>query len=85
MQVQLAAPAPQLAHLLAGHEVAHLDASGATPTTVYLPAGDLHARAALLGKLVAAGVPVCAFQEVRTSLQMSYGQADSHNPLRAAP
>lgn len=85
VQVQLAAPAPQLAQALAGYEVAHLDASGATPTTVYLPAGDLAARAALLAKLTAEGVPVCAFQEVRTSLQMSYGQADPHHSSGAAP
>ncbi|WP_296510173.1 ABC transporter ATP-binding protein [Rhodoferax sp.] len=85
LQVQLAAPAPQLAQALAAYEVAHLDASGATPTTVYLPAGDLAARAALLAKLTAAGVPVCAFQEVRTSLQMSYGQADPHHASGAAP
>ncbi len=74
VQVQLAAPAPQLASVLAGHDVAHLDASGATPTTVYLPSGDLAARAALLATLTAAGVPVCAFQEVRASLQASYDQ-----------
>jgi ABC-2 type transport system ATP-binding protein len=75
MQIQLAAPAPQLATLLGGYEVAHLDAQGTTPSTVYLPAGDLSARAALLARLTTAGVPVCAFHEVRTSLQASYGQA----------
>ncbi len=85
IQIQLAVPAPQLAQVLNGYEVAHLDASGATPTTVYLPAGDLTVRSALLSKLTAAGVPVCAFQEVRTSLQASYGQAGPHNTLRAKP
>lgn len=80
MQIQIAAPAPQLASVLAGHEVAHLDVSAATPTTVYLPARDMAARAALLAQLTAAGVPVCGFHEVRTSLQASYGQADPRNP-----
>ncbi|MFP8781243.1 ABC transporter ATP-binding protein [Hydrogenophaga sp. RWCD_12] len=77
MQIQLAAPAPQLASLLEGYEVAHLDAQGITPSTVYLPEGDLAARAALLARLTNAGVAVCAFHEVRTSLKASYGQADA--------
>lgn len=80
MQIQLAAPAPQMAAALAGLEVAFLDATAVTPTMVYLPAGDMAARAALLAKLAAAGVPVCAFHEVRTSLQASYGQTISRIP-----
>lgn len=75
MQIQLAAPAPQLVGLLDGYEVAHLDTQAVTPCTVYLPAGDLAAQAALLARLTTAGVPVCAFHEVRTSLQASYDQA----------
>jgi ABC-2 type transport system ATP-binding protein len=75
MQIQLAAPAPQLVGLLDGYEVAHLDTQAVTPSTVYLPAGDLAAQAALLARLTTAGVPVCAFHEVRTSLQASYDQA----------
>lgn len=74
VQIQLAAPAPQLAELLGAYEVAHLDVQGLAPSTVYLPAGDLAARAALLARLTAAGVPVCGFQEVRTTLQASYDQ-----------
>lgn len=77
LQIQLAAPAAQLAELLQGYHVAHLDPSGLTPSTVYLPAGQLQARAQLLTRLIAAGVPVCGFQEVRSSLQASYGQSDS--------
>jgi ABC-2 type transport system ATP-binding protein len=74
-QIQLAAAAPQLADLLSGYEVVHLDTQGLHPSTLYLPAGDLAARATLLTRLVSAGVAVCAFQEVRTSLQASYDQA----------
>jgi ABC-2 type transport system ATP-binding protein len=77
VQIQLAAPAPQLESALAGYPVVQLDASGRTPTTVSLPAHDLAARAALLAHLTAAGVPVCAFHEVRTSLQASYLSAPS--------
>jgi ABC-2 type transport system ATP-binding protein len=75
VQIQLAAPAPRLAELLAAYEVTHLDVQGVTPSTVLLPAGDLAARAALLAQLTAAGVPVCGFQEVRTTLQASYDQS----------
>lgn len=77
MQIQLATAAPQLASLLDGYEVAYLDAQGVTPSTVYMPDGDLAARAALLARLTNAGVPVCAFHEVRTSLKASYGQVDA--------
>lgn len=77
LQIQLAAPAPQLADLLSGYEVVRLDTQGLHPSTLYLPDGDLAARATLLTRLVSAGVAVCAFQEVRTSLQASYDQASA--------
>lgn len=77
LQIQLAAPAPQLPALLADCDTGEVDPSARQPSTVYLPAADLSARAALLTRLVAAGVPVCGFQEVRTSLQASYAKEDS--------
>jgi ABC-2 type transport system ATP-binding protein len=76
LSIKIAAPAPQLQELLAGYEVAHVDASATTPTTVYLPADDMGARVELLAKLTKAAVPVCSFSEVRTSLQDSYVYGD---------
>jgi ABC-2 type transport system ATP-binding protein len=85
VQIQLAGPAPQLPALLAGYAVHQLDATGAHPSTVYLPSGDLAARAALLAQLTTAGVPVCAFHEVRTRLQDSYGHPDTQSISSGTP
>lgn len=75
MGIQLAGPVPQLAQLLQGREVLHLDPSGKAPTTVALPAHDVQARAQLLAELVHHKVPVIAYSEVRTSLQESYARS----------
>lgn len=83
VQIQLASPAPQLEGVLAGYTVVQLDAAGRTPTTVSLPAHDLSAHATLLARLTAAGVPVCAFHTVRTSLQASY--RDTAHNAQGAP
>ena len=74
LALHLAGPAPQLAQVLATEEVSHLDPGGASPSTVWVPEHDLHARAALLARLVQAGVPVCGCAVVRTSVQEGYAR-----------
>lgn len=85
IQIQLAAPAPDLAALLAGYDTVQLDPTGQNPTTVNLPANDLQARAALLARLTAAGVAVCGFQALRTSLQSSYASETGHHAKAPTP
>lgn len=75
MGIQLAGPSPHLAQLLQHHKLLHLDVSGASPTTVILPAHDIAARAQLLAELVQHEVPVIGYSEVRTSLQDSYARS----------
>ena len=86
MGIQIAAPVPQLEHLLQGHAVVHVDPSGQTPTTVSLPAHDQDARAQLLATLVLNNVPVVAYHEVRQSLQDNYARSLAVPPdLPASP
>lgn len=81
LSIKIASPAAHLPALLEGYEVTHMDASGNTPTTIYMPANDMNARAQLLAKLTGAGVAVFSFAEVRTSLQDSYERGDNHKSI----
>ena len=74
LALHLAGPAPQLAQILVGEEVSHLDPSGTTPSTVWVSEHDLQARAALIARLVQAGVPLCGCAVVRTSVQEGYAR-----------
>jgi len=70
VRIQLAAPRADLATVLAGLDVA-VESSEADTADVRVP-GGAQAEAALLGRLVGAGLAVRAFAPVRRTLEQTY-------------